>query len=157
MSHTVTPVRQGPAARYGDTQAVNDIHALLTAPGGLTSEEVTAAVADIIARTGRSLARARMILAEVAEDTYGMPVARVDADGTVVLVSQDPDGPGVLIQVATGDAAEAAGLVITIDGRPVSRSPARARASRPKPARHPSAADRGGQPSATPEGEGDRS
>jgi len=157
MSHTGTPIRQGPAARYGDTQAVNDIHALLTTPAGLTADEVAAAVSDIIARTGRSLARARMILAEVAEDTYGMPVARVDADGTVTLVSQDPHGPGVLIRVTTSDAAEAAGLVITVDGRPVSRSPARARARRSKPARRPSAAGPGGQPLATPEGEGHRS
>jgi N-acetylglucosamine kinase-like BadF-type ATPase len=119
MTHTVTPIRPGLAARYGETQAVNDIHALLTAPGRLTSDEIAAAVSEIIARTGRSLTRARMILAELIEDSHGMPVARVDADGTVAVVSQNPNGPGVLIQVTTGDAAESAGLVITVDGRPV--------------------------------------
>ena len=117
MSHTVTPIRPGRTAGYDEIQAVNDIHALLTAPGRLTPDEVAAAVSDIIARTGRSLTRARMILAEVTENSHGMPVARVDAEGTVAVVSQDPDGPGVLIRVTTSDAAESAGLVITVDGR----------------------------------------
>ena len=33
MSHAVTPIRPR-LARYGDTHAVNDVHALLTAPSG---------------------------------------------------------------------------------------------------------------------------
>jgi len=30
----VVPIRPGLTARYGDTQAMNDIYALLTGPGG---------------------------------------------------------------------------------------------------------------------------
>jgi hypothetical protein len=120
----VVPIRPGLAARYGDTQAMNDIHALVTALAGLTDGEVAASVREIVARTGRPLARARMITAEVTEDRHGIPAALVDADGTVVAVGQDPDGPGVLVQVATHDEAESAGLVVTIDGRVITgRSP----------------------------------
>ena len=119
MKETLAPVsliRPGPAARYDDTQAMNDIHALVTGLEGLTDGEIAASVGAIVARTGRPLVRARMITAEVTEDRRGMPTALVDTDGAVVAVSQDPDGPGVLVQVTTRDAAESAGLVVTIDG-----------------------------------------
>jgi len=121
----VVPIRPGLAARYGDTQAMNDIHALLTGSTAFTGDEAAACVAEIVARTGRRLDPARTITAEVSEDGHGIPAARVDADGTVILAGQDPGGPGVLIQVTTRDPAEAAGLVITVDGRPASRSPER--------------------------------
>ena len=113
---------------------MNDIHALLTGPGGLTAGEVAASVAEIGARTRRPLARTRMITAEVTEDRHGMPAAQVNTDGTVVAVRQH--GPGLLIQVTTRDAAEAAVLVVTVDGRIAGRSPGpvadRARPGRPR-------------------------
>ena len=65
-----------------------------------------------------------------------MPVARVDADGAVVLAGQDPDGAGVLVQVTTRDATEAAALVITVDGRITGRSP-RQRSPAKTPGRMP--------------------
>ena len=131
------PTRPGLAARFDDTQAMNDIHALVTALDGLTDGEVAASVGEIVARTGRPLVRARMITAEVTEDRHGMPAALVDTDGTVVAVGQDPGGPGVLVQVTTRDAAESAGLVVAIDGLIITgRSPGpmddgRARPGRP--------------------------
>jgi hypothetical protein len=91
---------------------MNDIHALLTGSGALTTDEVAASAAEIVTRSGRSLAPARVITADAADDEHGMAVARVDADGTVVLVSQDPGGPGVRIQVSTRDAAGEDPLVI---------------------------------------------
>jgi hypothetical protein len=112
----VALIRPGLVARYGDTQAMNEIHALVTGLEWLTGDEVAASVAEIVARTGRPLVRARMITAEVTEDRHGMPTGLVDADGTVVVVSQDPDGPDVLVQDTTSDAAESAGLVLTSDG-----------------------------------------
>jgi len=120
MSDTVAPVmpiRPGLASWCGDTQAMNDIHAVLTAASRLAPDEAAACIAEIVARTGRRLDPARAITAEVTSDRHGMPIAWIDADGTVVLAGQDPDGAGVLIQVTTRDAAEAAALVITIDGR----------------------------------------
>jgi hypothetical protein len=119
----VVPIRPGLAARYGVTQAMNDISALLTAPAGLTADEVAAPVTQIVARTARSLARARMLTSEVTEDRRGMPLARVDAVGTVVWLSQDPDSPDVLVQLTTRDPDEAAGLAITIDGKAAGYSP----------------------------------
>ena len=118
MEEALAPValiRPGSAARYDDTQAMNDIHALVTGLEGLTDGETAASVGEIVARTGRPPVRARMITASVTEDRHGMPAALVDTDGAVVAVSQDPDGPGVRVQVTTRDAAESAGLVVTID------------------------------------------
>jgi len=133
----VVPIRPGLAARYGDTQAMNDIHALITSATPLTADEATACVA------------------EVTGDRHGTPVAQVDADGTVVLVGQDPHGPGVLVQVTTRDPAEAAGLVITVDGRVVSRSPVRSTGigrARKTPRRP--VTGRNGRSSGLPDGEG---
>jgi hypothetical protein len=112
------------AAGYGDTDAMNDIHALLTGAAGLADRDVAEAVAEIVSRTGRSLARARAITAEVTDDGHGMPVAQVDADGTVVLIGQNPDGHGVLVLITTRDAAERDVLVIAVDGTAIDRSPA---------------------------------
>jgi hypothetical protein len=151
----VVPIRPGLTASYGDTRAIGDIHAVLTGAACLSGDETAACVAEIIARTGRRLEPVREITAEVTWDGPGMPVARVDADGTVVLVSQDPGGPGGLIQVTTRNPAEAAGLVITVDGRPAVHSPARP--ARPQrntrrlapsgPARPSGGPDAGGDPS----------
>jgi hypothetical protein len=52
---------------------------------------------------GHRLARA--ITADIAGNGCGMPAARADADGVVILAGQNPDGPGALIQVTTRDAA----------------------------------------------------
>jgi hypothetical protein len=103
----VVPIRAGLAARYGDAQAMNDIHALLTGTTPLTADEAAAYVTEIVARTGRRLDRARTTTAQVTPGRRGMPVARVDADGTVFLVGQDPDGSGVLLKVTTRAPAEA--------------------------------------------------
>jgi len=160
MKETVAPaalIRPGPAARYDDTQAMNDIHALITAMEALTDGEVAASVGEIVARTGRPLAPARMITAEVTEDRHGMPTALVDADGAVVAVGQDPGGPGVLVQVTTRDAAESAGLVVAIDGLIITgRSPGPA-ADRRAPAcrSRRGEAGRAHKSPAEPEGEGD--
>jgi hypothetical protein len=154
----VVPIRPGLTARYGDTQAMNDIHALLTGATLLTGDEAAACVAEIVARTGRRLDPARTITAEVTSDRHGTPVAWVDADGTIVLVGQDPDGPGALIQVTTRDPAEAAGLVITVDGRVVGCSPVRpVRPGDPRRAPRWPVADRDAALHGSPDREGDSS
>jgi hypothetical protein len=154
----VVPIRPGLTARYGDTQAMNDIHALLTGATLLAGDEAAACVAEIVARTGRRLDPARAITAEVTSDRHGTPVARVDADGTIILVGQDPDGPGALIQVTTRDPAEAAGLVITVDGRVTGRSPVHpVRPGSPRRAPRRPVADPDGALPGGPDREGDSS
>jgi len=113
------PGRREPAAGYDDTQAMNDVHALVTGLAEISDNQVASSVREIVARTGRPLYRARMITAAMTEDRHGMPAAEVDADGIVISVGQDPDGPGALVQIMTGDAAERSALVVVIDGRPV--------------------------------------
>jgi hypothetical protein len=158
MSDTLAPavpIRPGLVARYGDTQAINDIHALLTGAVRLTGDEAAACVAEIVARTGRRLDPARAVTAEVTSDKHGTPVARAGADGTIVPAGQDPDGPGTLVRVTTRDQAEAAGLVITVDGRPAGRSPV-GPAGPGRAGRIPrrTMADPGGQLPGAPDGEG---
>jgi hypothetical protein len=154
----VVPIRPGLTARYGDTQAMNDIHALLTGAVRLTGDEAAACVAEIVARILRRLDPARTVTAEMTSDRHGTPVARVDANGTIVLVGQDPDGPGALVQVSTRDPAEAAGLVITVDGRPVDRSPVRpAGPGRTGRTPHRTVTGHDGRLPGAPDGEGDLS
>jgi hypothetical protein len=119
----VVPIRPGLTARYGDTQAMNDIHALLTGVARLAGAEAAACVAEIVARTGRRLDPARLISAEVTSDRHGMPVARVDADGTVILVGQNLCGPGALVRVTTRNAAEAVGWSSPLTAAPCATPP----------------------------------
>ena len=132
----VVPIRLRLAARYGDTQAMNGICALLAALAGLIADDVAACLAQIVARTGRSLALARMITSEVTGNRHGMPAARADADGTIVMVRQDLRGPGVLVQLTSRAPDEAAGLVITIGGKGAGYSPGPVRVTGGRPRRH---------------------
>ncbi len=120
---------------------MNDIHALLTSQDGPHGDEVPALVAEIAARTRRSLARAQVITAKVVQGAYGLPVALVDADGTAVSVGQQIGGAGVLIQVTTNNADEAGRLIVSVNGlvqRPAGR-PGACRAQAPSPPHpHPS-------------------
>ena len=108
---------------YDDTLAINDIHAVLTSPG-LTgaAEDALRAIGDIIARTGRSPYPSRIIIATVEDSPHGVPVACVDSEGTVVNVGQDPNGPGIRIDVSPRDPAEEAALVIVVGGRVILRA-----------------------------------
>jgi len=103
---------------YDDTLAMNDIHAALTSPS-LTEAagDALQAIADILARTGRSPYLSRIITATVEHGPHGIPVACVESEGTVVTVGQDPSGPGIRIDVAPRDAADEAALVIVVGDR----------------------------------------
>jgi hypothetical protein len=123
----VNPLR--PARPYSDTDALNDIHALLTSPAA--PADVLQDVAAILARAGRPLFPSRVITATVADDPHGMPVARIEAEGTTIAISQAKNDSGLCIHIAPRDAAEEAALTIAVAGtvirhpRPGPRRPAR--------------------------------
>ncbi len=110
----VIPLRPRAAAEYSDTAALNDIHALLTAPDPGTG--ALADIALIVARTGRAMVRVRDIEVSVIETALGWPVACADAGDTTVFVRQAPAGTGLLIEIHTKTAAERGALTVTLDG-----------------------------------------
>ncbi len=107
--------RRSPACT--DTAALNDIHALLTAPGRGADCELLADVGQILARTGRAMVRARDIDASTSLSPTGWPVALVDAEDTTVTVRQDPAATGLLIEITTRTAAESGAMTVSLDGR----------------------------------------
>jgi len=126
MSETTAPCPgplAGRATPYNDTLALNDIHAVLTSPS-LTDavEEALQAITEILARTGRSPYPSRIITATVEDGPYGIPVACVESEGTVVTVGQDPNGPGIRIDATPRDADDKAALVIVVSDRVVNRA-----------------------------------
>ena len=114
---SVTPLRPRAPSGYTDTAALNDIHTLLTArdPGN----GALADIAEILARTGRPMIRARDIEISTTETALGWPVACVDAGDTSVYVRQAPAGPGLVIEICTKTEAEQASLAVILDGRPL--------------------------------------
>ena len=92
---SVTPLRPRAPSGYTDTAALNDIHTLLTAsdPG----DGALADIAEILARTGRPMIRARDIEISTTETALGWPVACVEAGDTSVFVRQAPAGTGLLV------------------------------------------------------------
>jgi hypothetical protein len=112
---TITPLRPRVPGDYSDTAALNDIHALLTAP-----EPGAGALADIaviLARTGRPMARVRDITVTTVDTALGWPVACTDAGDTTVFVRQAPAGSGLLVEICTKTAAERDALTVTLDGQ----------------------------------------
>ena len=116
-SHTVTPLRHRAERTYSDTDAVNDIHAIVTTPS--LSLTALAEVADVVTRTGRPLVPVRDIETSQTETALGWPVACTQAGDTAVYVRQDPAGPGLRVEITTKTAAEAAALTVTLDGSTV--------------------------------------
>jgi hypothetical protein len=106
-----------------DTLALNDIHAVLTSPTLTGSPgDALQAIADILARTGRSPYPSRIITATVEDGPHGIPVACIDAEGTIVTVGQDPSGPGIRIDVSPRDPIDEASLVIAIGDKVIRRA-----------------------------------
>jgi hypothetical protein len=112
---TVIPLRARAPSAYTDTAALNDIHALLTTqdPG----HAALADIAQILARAGRPMVRARDIEISTTETALGWPVACADAGDTSVFVRQAPSGTGLLIEICTKTDAEHDALTVTLDGR----------------------------------------
>lgn len=111
------PAISPPARPYSDTDALNDIHALLTSP--VAPDGVLQDLATILARTGRPLSPSRVITATVEDDPHGMPVARVEAEGTTICISQAQNDSGLRVHISPRDAAEEAYLTITLAGKTI--------------------------------------
>jgi hypothetical protein len=120
-SHTVTPLRPRAVPVYTDTDALNDIHALLTttSPGDATLADV----AQILTRTGRPLVAARDIEITMTETALGWPVACAEAGDTSVFVRQAHNGPGLLIEICTKNDTERDGLAVNLDGHTLHPAP----------------------------------
>jgi hypothetical protein len=124
----VTWLRPGTGPGYSDADALNDIHALLTATsdGIGTSDELLGDIAAVVSRTGRVLVPARDVDACLTESAHGRPVALVDAAGTTVTVRQEPAGPGLLVEItSTGQYSAADSTTVTLDTRCLHHPPDR--------------------------------
>jgi hypothetical protein len=110
----VTPLRPRATDGYTDADALNDIHALVTAtsPGDATLADV----AQILARTGRPLVAARDIEITMTETALGWPVACAQADDISVFIRQAPAAAGLLVEICTKNDTERDGLTVTLDG-----------------------------------------
>src|ERR1700760_5061653 len=95
---TVTPIRRGQHA-YTDTDALNDIHAMLTSTD--LGADTLADIAAIVARTSRALVPVRDIETSTTETVLGWPVACVDGGETTVFVRQSTAGTGLVIEACT--------------------------------------------------------
>jgi hypothetical protein len=100
---------------YGDTEALNDIHALLTSDAR-DDPAVLADIGQLLARSGRPMVRARDIDAITTLSPIGWPVARITSGATTVTVRQEPAGPGLLIEVTTAAPGERDELTVVLDG-----------------------------------------
>jgi len=125
MSQTTPPAGSSTrgASRYDDTLALNDIHAVITSPT-LTDAAMDAlqAITQIVVRTGRNPYPSRIMSATVEDGPHGIPVACIDAEGTIITIGQDPAGPGIRIDVTPRDPADEAALVIAVSDRIVNRA-----------------------------------
>jgi len=117
----VTPLRPRAASGYTDTDALNDIHALLTttSPGGATLADV----AQLLARTGRPLVAARDIEITMTETPLGWPAACAQSGDTSVVIRQAPGGPGLLVEIRARTGTERDGLTVTLDGHALHPAP----------------------------------
>jgi hypothetical protein len=112
----LTELRATPPPAYSDTDSLNDIQALLTSPHSPRGVDAVDSIGDIVARTGRSLIRARIITPSVGTDKRGLPFAFIDADGTYVRVSQNADSPGIRVEIWTVSDTGTSGLVLNVNG-----------------------------------------
>jgi hypothetical protein len=120
-TRSVTRLRPGRTAAYDDTAAMEDIHALLTSDIAPRGSEALACIAEILARTGRSLTPAGHISADVAVDGEGLPVGHIDVGGTHVYVGQDPGSPGIWVRIQTSADAGKADPGTVISDEPPAR------------------------------------
>lgn len=114
----VTRLRPRTGIGYSDSDALNDIHALLTGTSSGSDRDQLTDIGLILARSGRPMVPVRHIDVRVADSPHGRPVARIDAEGTSVTVRQVPAGTGLLVEIAsTGQTSAVEDTTVTLDGR----------------------------------------
>ena len=97
-----------------DTLALNDIHAILTTPAPPPPADALQDITAVLARTGRLLFPSRLITAATGPDPHGLPVARIDAEGTTITIGQVPNAPGLQITITPRDKADEDALLIAL-------------------------------------------
>jgi hypothetical protein len=118
---TVIPLRPRAAGGYTDTEALNDIHTLLTATS--PDDATLADVAQILVRTGRPLVAIRDIEITMTETALGWPMACARSEDTTVFIRQAPASSGLLIEICSRTDTEHDGLTVTLDGHPLHPAP----------------------------------
>lgn len=117
MPEHATHLRPVPSPPYSDTAALNDIHTILTVPD--PDQASLADIAKVVARTGRPLVPVRDIEVSTTETALGWPVSCTQSGDTAVYIRQDSAGPGLRVEITNETAAEARGLIVTLDGTTV--------------------------------------
>lgn len=122
---------------YSDTQAMDDIQALLTSPSQSKGEATLDEVAEIVRRTKRSMATPRLMVVNHGTGKNGLPYAFIDAEGTVIRASQDPDTGTLRVTVEALNRLDEEQLRVDVNGQRVMLLPRDAKdtgTERPAPA-----------------------
>lgn len=118
-----TQLSRSSRSRYGDTQAMDDIQALLTSPGRPSGEAAIDDVAEIVKLTGRSMATPRLLALKQGTEKNGLPYAVINAEGTVIRASQDPDTGAIRVTILTMNSHDEQHLRVEVDGLQVVQVP----------------------------------
>jgi hypothetical protein len=117
-----TPLRAD-SRGFDDTAAMNDIQSLLTSPDRSQGEEAIDEIAEIVARTGRSLAVPRLFRISQGTGDSGLPYATIDAEGTVIRAAQDSVTGSVTVTIWTTSSHDERFLNVEVDGHEVAPIP----------------------------------
>ena len=102
---------------YGDTQAMDDVQALVTSPGRPKGEDAVDEVTEIVRRTGRSTATPRLMTVHQDTGRNGLPCVFISAEGTAIRVSQDPGTGALRITLMVLNTLDEQHLQVEADGR----------------------------------------
>jgi hypothetical protein len=111
------PSRSSPP--YSDTQAMDDIQALLTSPTRSRGEDAVDELAEIVQRTGRSMAMPRLIRVRQITGEDGLPQVLIVAGDTHIDAWQDPGTDAIGISVLTTSRHDQQHLRIEVNGQEV--------------------------------------
>lgn len=108
---------------YSDTQAVDDVQALLTNPGRPRGEDAVDEVTEIVRRTGRSAAIPRIMVVQQGTGRNGLPCTFISAEGTAIRISQDPDTGALRVGIPIMNSLDEQHLEIEVGGQQLLPAP----------------------------------
>lgn len=113
--HPAPPVSLEP--EYTDTQAMDDIQALITSRGRPKGDDAIEEVTEIIERTGRAIVTPRIFQVAQAPKEDGLPSVSITAEGTYILVEQNPDTDSIDVRIHTISGHDERHLLVKLNGR----------------------------------------